>query len=241
MQLTFNSSRDSTSLELLHGKQYDRFCAHVSRSYISLFEIFFTHPCHTYHIRIPFLFFIMRIRSEIRWNTCKLEQKGKTVKTLELLGIRGLCLIVGISENTAANWIKDFNVYIPTADQQDDTYYHPEAIEVLKFIKQCKDQNYEKPQIMEMLKNRSFPITVDSSIKDVQTTLENGNYKENILSVMQTIGMTVSNVADQEKWLKNIQEKQDRQNKRIEHAEKQAKEITDLKQEIQTLKQEITK
>ncbi|GAB3056417.1 MerR family transcriptional regulator [Virgibacillus ainsalahensis] len=162
------------------------------------------------------------------------------MKTLELLGINGLCHIVGISENTAADWIKDFNVYIPKADQQDATYYHPEAIEVLKFIKQCKDQNYAKPQIMDMLANRSFPITVDSSIEDVKTTLEQGNYKENILSVMQTIGMTVSNVANQEKWLKTIQEQQYEQNKRIKHTEKQTEEINHLKREIQTLKQELT-
>ncbi|UJL45638.1 MerR family transcriptional regulator [Virgibacillus sp. NKC19-16] len=166
-----------------------------------------------------------------------MTKKGKTVNTLELLSINGLCQIVGVTEKTAADWTNDFNNYIPKTSQWGTTYYPPEAIETLKFIKACKNKNYQTPQIKNMLANNISPITMERTIEDVQQSLEEGNYKENILTVMQTIGKTVSNVADQEKSLKALQEQNDEQNKRIKNMEKQAKEINDLKQEIKNLKQ----
>ncbi|WP_449355299.1 MerR family transcriptional regulator [Virgibacillus natechei] len=159
------------------------------------------------------------------------------MKTLELLSMFGLCQIVGVTEITAEAWTKDFNNYIPKTSQWGTTYYHPEAIETLKFIKACKNNNYQTQQIKEMLANKITPITMERTIEDVQQSLDQGNYKENILTVMQTIGKTVSNVAGQEKSIKALQEQHDEQNKRIKNMEKQAKEIDDLKQEIKNLKQ----
>ncbi|MBY7144346.1 MerR family transcriptional regulator [Virgibacillus sp. NKC19-3] len=166
--------------------------------------------------------------------------KRKTVNTLELLSINGLCQIVGVSEHTAANWIENFNTHIPQTTELGVTYYHPEAIETLKFIKACKNKNYQTEQIKEMLANKISPITMERTIEDVQESLDQGNYKENILTVMQTIGKTVSNVADQEKSIKSLEEQHNEQNKRIKDMEKQAKEINNLKQEIKALKQEQT-
>lgn len=167
------------------------------------------------------------------------KKKRKTVKTLELLSISGLCHIVDVSQNTAANWIEDFNVYFPEKKQNDVTYYHPEAINVLKFIKACKNQNYQKPQIMEMLANQDFPITEEKTIDDLQLELDQVNYKDNLLTVMQTIGKTVTNVSNQEESIKGLQEQQNKQHKRLKHTEKQTEEIHDLKREIKALKQDL--
>lgn len=162
------------------------------------------------------------------------------MKTLEFLSINGLCHIVGVPQNTAANWIEDFNVYIPKKKHRDVTYYHPEAIDVIKFIKKCKSQKYQNQQIMEMLENNNFPITVEKTIEDMQLTSDRGSYKENIKTVMQTIGKTVANVSKQEESIKGIQEQQNEQNKRIKNTENQTEEINDLKQEIEALKQKLT-
>lgn len=159
------------------------------------------------------------------------------MKTLELLSINGLCHIVGVPQDTAEHWIEDFTIYIPRTEHRDGLYYHLEAIDVLKFIKECKNQNYQKPQIMEMLANKCFPTIVERTIEDIQLTFNQGNYKENILTVMQTIGKTVSNVANQEKSIKAIQEQQTKQKKRMKDTEKLVEEINDLKREIETLKQ----
>ncbi|WP_200410848.1 MerR family transcriptional regulator [Virgibacillus salexigens] len=154
-----------------------------------------------------------------------------------MLSLNGLSHIVGVPKNTAATWVEEFNMYVPKTQQQDVMYYLPEAIDVLKFIKKCKYKNYKKPDILKRLANRSFPIRVESTIEDVQMTFEQGNYRENILTVMQTIGMTVSNVANQEKSIQSLQEEQ---KKRMKIAEQQSKEINDLREQIESLKQAIT-
>lgn len=168
------------------------------------------------------------------------DKKRKTVSTLEFLSISGLCLIIGVTEKTAENWIEEFSTHVPKTTELGTTYYHPEAIDTLKFIKTCKNKNYQTPKIREMLANNISPITMQRTIEDIQQSLEQENYKENLLTVMQTIGKTVSNVVDQEKSIKSLQEQYYEQNKRIKDVEKQAKEINDLKQEIKALNQKLT-
>lgn len=150
---------------------------------------------------------------------------------MEFLSFNGLCHIVGISQYTAENWIKEFNIYIPRTQQHDETHYLPEAIDILRLIKKCKYQNYGKNEIMELLS------TGESAKKDVQRTAGQNEYQDNILPLMQTIGITVSHAEAQEKAIQKLQEQQMQQKKIMK---KQAKEMKQLKQEIQALKQWYT-
>ncbi|WP_175631837.1 MerR family transcriptional regulator [Virgibacillus siamensis] len=156
-----------------------------------------------------------------------------------LLSINGLCHTVGVPQNTVIHWIEDFNFYIPETHFQNVTYYHTDAIDVLKFIKRYKDKGYQKTQIMYMLENSVFPIPVKKTVEGEQQTLNSENYRENILTVMQTLGKTVTNVSDQKESIMDIQEQQNQHKKRIKNTEKQMEEISELKQEIELLKQEI--
>lgn len=149
---------------------------------------------------------------------------------MELLSFNRLCQTVGISQTTAENWIEEFTIYIPKTKQHDGMYYLPEAIDILRFIKKCKYQNYEQNKIMEMLGKRSFPIRVEDTIEDVKMAFDQEDYRDNILTVMQTIGATVSNVAAQKETVQLMQEQQ----------EKQTEEIKQLKQEIKALKQQAS-
>lgn len=158
---------------------------------------------------------------------------------MELLSIRSLSRMVGISLYTAANWIEDFDVYIPKTEERDATYYYPDAVDVLKRIKKWKAKNYENAQIKIMLANYALPTNQNHAMKETQTTLDHGNDKENMLTIMQTIGKTVSNVTNQEKIIHELQEQQRKQLKRIKKLEKQVEDINELKQEIATLKREI--
>ncbi|MFC3040799.1 hypothetical protein ACFOGI_11125 [Virgibacillus xinjiangensis] len=153
----------------------------------------------------------------------------KTVNTLELLSINGLCHVVGVPLDTGARWIMEFKEHIPTSKQNDATYYHLEAIDILGFIKACKEQHYSSDQITEMLENKCFPITTNSSMDMVKETLEQGNYKGNMLTVMQTLGMTVSNVANQEKMLDTLKQQQKEQSEKMDR-------LTD---ELETMKEDI--
>ncbi|WP_404452180.1 helix-turn-helix domain-containing protein [Virgibacillus necropolis] len=150
---------------------------------------------------------------------------------MELISITSLCHSVGVPQNTVENWIEDYNCYIPETDQ----YYHLEAINVLNFIKRCKAKNYHKSQIMKMLAHKNFSNAVEIPTEDIQSSPDPENYDENILAVMQTIGKTVEKVTDQDESIEILQEDQTKQKQRIKATEKQ---ISALKLEIQSLKQE---
>lgn len=159
---------------------------------------------------------------------------------MELLSFNSLCHVVGVPQRNIGNWIEEFTIYIPKKQQRDGMYYFPEAIDILRFIKKCKDRNYEKSEIMKMLAKKSFPIRVENTVENVQNRVDQGEYRDNILTVMQTIGKTVSNVATQKETIQAIQEQQTKQKKRIKIIEEQAKEIEQLKQEIEALKQQLS-
>ncbi|WP_087974306.1 MerR family transcriptional regulator [Oceanobacillus rekensis] len=158
------------------------------------------------------------------------KEYRKSVKALELLTINGLCYIVDVSNDTMVEWMEDFNVYIPKTEDMNITYYHPEAIDVLKFIKKCKAEDYQNGQITEMLANRNIFTTTDSPLEEIQNSIDEGSHKENILTMMQTIGKTVSNVASQEKEIRALKQVQ----------REQTKEINNLKREMEALKQQQT-
>ncbi|MFC4025313.1 MerR family transcriptional regulator [Oceanobacillus longus] len=157
---------------------------------------------------------------------------------MELLTINGLCHIVDVSKDTMLVWMEDFNVYIPKTVEENITYYHPEAIDVLNFIKKCKSEDYQNGQISEMLANRNVFATTESPLEEIQNSIDEGSHKENILTVMQTIGKTVSNVAIQEKEIQELKQVQREQSKNLQLLQEQAKVINELKQEIKALKQQ---
>ncbi len=176
-----------------------------------------------------------------------MDGQRRTVKTVELLRKKDLHPAVGVAKSTVADWIEDFNVYIPKTKHGNITYYKPEAIEVLAFIKQCRDQNYQKHQIMEMLAEKGFPITVNEAVEDVKKALEVDSPRDTLLAVMQTMGKSVAKIAEQderilehEKTLKMVQEKHDGQEKRMIELERRTDEIELLKRELEAIKMELT-
>lgn len=149
-------------------------------------------------------------------------------------------------KSTVADWIDDFSIYIPKVKQGNVTYYKPEAIDVLIFIKQCRDQNYQKVQIMQMLADKGFPITVDEAVEDIKKALEMDSPRDTLLTVMQTMGQAVSKLAEQDErldeqdeTLETLGKRQNGQDERLVDLEKRTDEILDLKKEFETLKKEL--
>lgn len=156
-----------------------------------------------------------------------------------LLRKKDLHTAVGSPKSTVADWIDEFNVYIPKTKQGNVTYYKPEAIDVLKFIKDCRAQNYDKAQIFELLAKKGFPITVEEAVADVENALSQGNYRDTLLAVMETTGQAVAKIADQDEEIKELRKKQDGTDERIEDVERRVEEIEFLKREIEELKKEL--
>ncbi|GGJ88431.1 hypothetical protein GCM10007063_08670 [Lentibacillus kapialis] len=157
---------------------------------------------------------------------------------MEFLSKESLSHIMGVQKNTLEKWIEDFNVYIPKTKLNNVTYYRPDGIEVLKFIKKCNDQDYDRKQIREMLATSTFPIRLEN-MHSVSQQSHDESYKENVVTMMQTIGKVVSNVENQQQLVEIIKEKQKNQNKLIKDIKKQTDEIDHLKQEMETLKQQL--
>lgn len=164
---------------------------------------------------------------------------------MELLRKKDLHPKVGVAKSTVADWIEDFNIYIPKSKQGNVTYYRPETIDVLTFIKQCREQNYQKQQIMEALASNDFPVTVDEAKEDVNKVIgqnmeQNNN---NFMSVFQTMGHAVQKLSDQDESIKSLQSRDYEHEGRIENVEKRTEKtnetIVSLKQEIQDLKEEL--
>jgi DNA-binding transcriptional MerR regulator len=161
------------------------------------------------------------------------------VKTLDLLRKKDLHTSVGSPKSTVADWIEDFNVYIPKVKQGNVTYYKPETIDVLKFIKKCRDQNYHKAQIMQMLADKGFPITVEEAVEDVKKSLEGDSPRDTLLTVMQTMGQAVSKIAEQDETLKTLSEQQNGQDERLNELEKRTEEMDHFRREFEEMKKQV--
>jgi DNA-binding transcriptional MerR regulator len=152
---------------------------------------------------------------------------------MDLLRKKDLHPQVGVAKSTVADWIEEFSVFIPKTKQGNVTYYRSETIDVLLFIKQCRDQNYHKAQIMQMLSEKGFPITVEDAVNDVKKALEGDTPRDTLLTVMQTMGQAVTQLAEQDERLNKQAERLDRLDGQVsEHIKEQVKSIKSVQEKV---------
>lgn len=123
-----------------------------------------------------------------------------------LLRKKELVDALGVAKSTVADWVTEFHVYIPTVKQGAVIYYRPEAVDVLKAIKELRELDYSKVQIMEMLAARGFPITVEEAVEDVQRVLNQADARDTLLTVMQTMGQAVVQIGEQTERINRLEE-----------------------------------
>ncbi|GAB4074181.1 hypothetical protein GCM10028778_16840 [Barrientosiimonas marina] len=163
---------------------------------------------------------------------------------MDLLRKKDLHPEVGVAKSTVADWIEDFNIYIPKTKQKNVTYYRPEAIEVLNFIKQCRERNYQKQQIMELLADQGFPVMAEAQ-EDAEESISKRTNQDNgdLRDVIQTMGQAVQKLSDQDESIKSLQDREESREERMDDMEKRTEQtsetVEDLKQEIQDLKTEL--
>jgi len=164
---------------------------------------------------------------------------------MDLLRKKDLHPAVGVAKSTVADWIEDFSIYIPQIKKGNVTYYRPEAIDVLQFIKHCRDDNYQKQQIMEALSDSGFPVTVEEAKRDVEQSIDTQDNSNNhdLMSAMETIGQAFQKLSDQDESIKDLQDKDEAHEGRMDEVEKRTdqnnKTIDDLREEIEELKREL--
>lgn len=164
---------------------------------------------------------------------------------MDLLRKKDLHPVVGVAKSTVADWIEDFSIYIPQLKKGNVTYYRPETIDVLQFIKQCREHNYHKQQIMVALSDNGFPVTVEEAKDDAEQSVgpQANSDNHDFLSAMQTMGQAFQKLSDQDESIKSLRDKNERHEGRMDEVEKRTdqnnKTIDELRQEVKTLKEEL--
>lgn len=96
-----------------------------------------------------------------------------------LLRKRDLVDATGMPRGTVSDWLTDFAMFMPTIKQGSVTYYKPETLDVLKAIKEIKEQGYLfKMDIVPVLMERGFAVTVEESAQELQKAFSEADTKD---------------------------------------------------------------
>lgn len=104
----------------------------------------------------------------------------------------------GLARSTVSDWMNEFQAYIPTVKDGGSLYYKLETIDVLTAIKELRDLNQPKPEIMRVLAEKGFPITVEEAVADVEKIVNRADYRNNLLTVMETVGQALVKITEQD-------------------------------------------
>lgn len=133
-----------------------------------------------------------------------------------LLRKKDLVEAVGVAKSTIADWVTEFHVFIPTVKHGAVTYYKPEALDVLNAIRELRELDYSKVQIMELLTKKGFPVTVEEAIEDVERVLSGADSRDTLLTVMQTMGQAVVEIGKQTEQINRITTRIEEQSERMD-------------------------
>lgn len=172
------------------------------------------------------------------------RDRGGRIKRMEkLLRKKELIEAVGVAKSTISDWIIEFHMYIPTVKQGAVTYYRPETINVLNVIKELRQDGYAKPQILELLGRRGFPITVEEASEDIQKIVSQADARDTLINVMQGMSIAVTEIGKQTDRLNQHELQLSRQTERIEGQDERINELErtliELKRELLVTQEEL--
>lgn len=147
---------------------------------------------------------------------------------------------VGVAKSTIADWVTDFHVFIPTVKHGAVTYYRPEALDVLRVIRELRELDHSKVQIMELLAKRGFPITVEEAVADVERVVAGADSRDTLLTVMQTMGQAVVEIGKQDGRINRVESRADEHHERLDGYDgrlaETANDVTDLRHAMEEMK-----
>lgn len=110
--------------------------------------------------------------------------------------MKDMAELLGVRRSTLAKWASEFSMFIPTIKQGRKEYFQPEAVEVLRHIRDLIEEENNKLQILESL-IKEFPIDIDkvNQVKEqvTKTYHSKGNSKRKeglgvVYLAMQSLG-----------------------------------------------------
>lgn len=160
-----------------------------------------------------------------------------------LLRKKDLVEAVSVAKSTIADWVTEFHVFIPTVKHGAVTYYKPEAVDVLNTIRELRELDNSKVQIMELLTKRGFPITIEEAVADVERVISGADSRDTLLTVMQTMGQAIVEIGKQDGRINRIEsrvlehvERLDEQDGRIVET---ANEVSELQRVIGEMQRQL--
>lgn len=91
--------------------------------------------------------------------TLRIHDEAQKDSSQHLL-MKDIAGIIDVRRSTLANWAIEFSMFIPIVKQGRKEYFRPEAVKVLRYIRDLKEEGYNKLQILESL-TKEFPIDID--------------------------------------------------------------------------------
>lgn len=156
-----------------------------------------------------------------------------------LLRKKDLVEAVGVAKSTIADWVTEFHVFIPTVKHGSVTYYKPEALDVLKAIRELRELDQSKVQIMELLSKRGFPVTVEEAVEDVERVLSGADSRDTLLTVMQTMGQAIVKLGDQDGSINRIETRIEEHSERLDEQDGRISETVDQVAELHRMVEEM--
>lgn len=160
-----------------------------------------------------------------------------------LLRKKDLVESVGVAKSTIADWVTEYHVFIPSLKHGAVTYYKPEALNVLNVIRELREQNYSKVQIMELLAKRGFPVTVEEAVEDVERVLSGADSRDTLLTVMQTMGQAVVEIGKQTERQNRIETRIEEHSERMDGQDGRIAETADqvaiLRHVVEEMQQQL--
>ncbi|MFE4714798.1 MerR family transcriptional regulator, partial [Paenibacillus sp. NPDC056722] len=144
-----------------------------------------------------------------------------------------------LAKSTIADWITEFHVYIPTVKHGAVTYYKPEALDVLKAIRELRELDQSKVQIMELLSKKGFPVTVEEAVEDVERVLSGADPRDTLLTVMQTMGQAVVEIGKQTEHINRITTRIEEHSERMDGQDGRISETVDQVEDLRRAVEEI--
>lgn len=151
----------------------------------------------------------------------------------QLLRKRELIEAIQVPKSTAADWIVEFHMFIPTTKEGSATYYKPEALPVLLDIKKFRENSYAKQEIMRELAKR-YPMTVeDAEAKEMTDIIFDYTVIPQIMQKLVSTQQVIATHTEQ------LEQHNDRFNNQDRALEEQAQLLIQMKQQLDEVSLEL--
>jgi DNA-binding transcriptional MerR regulator len=145
----------------------------------------------------------------------------------DLLRKKDVTESVGAAKTTVHDWLQEFSPFIPKIKNGQTVYYKPQAVEVLRAIKNMREQGLDKTQIALELPKMGFSIDSDETVNNVSKVQERFEQSENrdaLMTVMQTMAKTMERMTELEKEIDETKKRQIEQEQKNNELGKQIEE-----------------